>query len=110
MMLQVCVDAQFLVFSRLTFNLHVCILLPRALQQLAGVYMCVLRRIAGAPRFSTKVATTDVEVQLGLHMPSLDCLLIVARLRYFALLVRNQPLPRFAWLHVGSAEPELPWM
>ena len=72
--------------------------------------MRVLRRIAGDPRFSAKVAMTDVEVRIKLQMPSLDCLLIVARLRYFALLVRNQPLPRFAWLHVGSAEPKLPWM
>ena len=72
--------------------------------------MRVLRRIAGDPRFSTKVAMTDVEVRIKLQMPSLDCLFMVARLRYFARLVRNQPLPLLALLHVGSSEPELPWL
>ncbi|CAK0814249.1 unnamed protein product, partial [Prorocentrum cordatum] len=79
-----------LVLSRLTFNLHVCVLSLRTLQELAGVYMRVLRRIAGDPRFSTKGEMTDLEVRLKLQMPSFDCPLMVARLRYFARLVRNR--------------------
>jgi hypothetical protein len=52
--------------------------------------MRVLRRIAGDPRFSTKMAMTDVaiakdvEVRIKLQMPSLDCLRTVARLGYLA--------------------------
>ena len=95
------------VLSRLTFNIHVCVVSPRVSQKLAGVYMRVLRRIAGDPRFSTKVEMTDSEVRIKLQMPPLDCILMVARFRYFARLVRNQPRPLLSLLHVGSSEPEL---
>ncbi|CAK0907096.1 unnamed protein product [Prorocentrum cordatum] len=86
------VSMRSLVLSRLTFNLHACVLSPRALQKLAGACARVLRRIAGDPRFSTKVAMTYVEVRIKLRMPSLDC---PARLR--AACGGRRPLPGVAF-------------
>lgn len=43
-------------------------------------------------------------------MPSLDCVLQIARLRYFARLVRNQPKALLALLFAGTDDPELPWL
>ena len=99
-----------LVLSRLTFNLHVCTMPIKAIRRLSGVYMRVLRRIAGDPRFSKVVALSDREVREKLGQPSLDCILMVARLRYLGRPVRNQPAPLLALLQAGAGEPELPWL
>ena len=53
---------------------------------------------------------TDREVREKLGQPSLDCILMVARLRYFGRLVRNQPPSLLALLQAGTGEPELPWL
>lgn len=56
------------------------------------------------------MALTDPEVREKLGQPSLDCILMVARLRYFGRLVRNQPASLLALLQAGAGEPELPWL
>jgi hypothetical protein len=99
-----------LVLSRLTFNLHICVLTQADVKKLAAVYMRVLRRIAGDVRFSADTKMTDLQVREQLKAPSFDCLLMVARLRYMGRIVRLQPPSLVAILHVHRNSKRLPWI
>eukprot|EP00973_Karenia_brevis_P083741 11619647-Karenia_brevis.AAC.1 len=99
-----------LVLSRLTFNLHICVLTIADLRKLAAVYMRVLRRIAGDSRYSADVKYSDLQVRENMQAPSIDCILMVARLRYLGRLVRLQPPTLVALLHVHKDGKRLPWI
>ena len=90
-----------LVLSRLTFNLHICVLSQSDFKKLAAVYMRVLRRIADQVRFSPENELCDLQVREQLKAPSFDCLLMVARLRYLGRLARLQPPTLLAILHIN---------
>ena len=78
-----------LVFSRLFFNIHVWSKFegkPR--QTLHSMYMRVLRRILGQPRYAAG-GITDRLVRTSLGALSIDCIARRARLKYIARLVRS---------------------
>ena len=99
-----------LVLSRLLFGVHLTRPQPRALRKLNGVYMRVLRRIAGDSRYSTDVKWTDLQVRQKLDQPSIDCLIARSRLLLWGRLVRNQPRHVLALLHVRVGQRQLPWV
>ena len=77
-----------LVFSRLFFNVHTwseftC--KPRSI--LEQVYMRVIRRIVGRPRFDAG-AMPDNDVRMASGFPSIDCVVRARRLQYAARLVQ----------------------
>ncbi|CAK0862941.1 unnamed protein product [Prorocentrum cordatum] len=97
-----------LVLSRLLFNVHVVVPTRRYLQVLNGMYMRVLRRVGDAPRFGH--SETDLEIRTRLKQPSLDCLVMRARLRYLGRLVRSSPPALLALLAARPGGARLPWV
>ncbi|CAK0808649.1 unnamed protein product [Prorocentrum cordatum] len=81
-----------------------CLLHPMALKKLSGVYMRFLRRTADDPRYSKDVEMSSLEVRRALNMPSLDCVLQIARL------IRKRPKAVLGLLFAGADDPELPWL
>jgi hypothetical protein len=74
-----------------------------------GVYMRVLRRIAGDVRHG-HAEYTDIQVRAITKQPSVDCLLARARLQYAGRLVRNRPRSLLALLHLRRRDKQLPWV
>ena len=100
-----------LVLSKLLFNLHVAVPSARDMKALNTAYMRVLRRIHGDVRFSAGTVLTDILVRTELEQPSVDCLLVRARLRYMARIIRSQPRDLMALLHLRSrSDTPLPWV
>ncbi|CAK0884901.1 unnamed protein product, partial [Prorocentrum cordatum] len=96
------------VLSRLLFNVHVVVPTRRYLQVLNGMHMRVPRRFGDAPRFGR--AETDLEIRTRLKQPSLDCLVMRARLRYLGRLVRSSPPALLALLAARPGGARLPWV
>ena len=99
-----------LVLSRLLFGLHIACLPVAHLRRLNAVYMRGLRRIAGDCRFGPAVQWSDREVRERLNVPSIDCLLMVMRLRYLQRLVLLRPPDLVAVLHFRLKGQPLPWV
>eukprot|EP00959_Pyramimonas_sp_CCMP1952_P016474 349419-Pyramimonas_sp.AAC.1 len=99
-----------LVVSRLIFNLHIFVVKPKEIRRLNHVYMRGLRRIHGDPRFSANTHYRDAELRERMSMPSIDCVLSVARWRYVGRVVRNRPLTLISLLHFRKGEQCLPWV
>lgn len=97
-----------LVLSRLLFNARVVVPSARYLRTLNAVYMRVLRRIAGHCSFGEKTIS-DIEVRRQLQMPSLDCFLVRARLRYLARLLRMRPASLLSFLTSRPCGVTMPW-
>jgi hypothetical protein len=97
-----------LVMSRLLFNVHILVPTNRFVKVLNFVYMRVLRRIAGCVRFSH--CESDYEVRRRLKMPSLQCILAKARLRYMRRIIIRQPQVLLALLAVRCNGRKLPWV
>ena len=95
-----------LVMSRLPFNLHIIVPTPRFIKTINFVYMRVLRRIAGCIRF--KRCESDLEVRRRLKVPSMECLLARARLRYVRRIVIRKPRTLIALLAVRCKGKPLP--
>ena len=66
--------------ARLLFNAHVMVPDVRYISVLKAAYMKVVRRRAGQMRFQKPLS--DCDVRISMRAPSIDCLLIKARLRY----------------------------
>ena len=83
---------QTLVMSRLLFKAHVWTLRHKDTALLHRPYMRALRRIAGAGWKSNETTPliTDSEVQRRLGAPSIECLLIKARLQYLSRVCRER--------------------
>jgi lactam utilization protein B len=94
---KLCCDS--LVMSRLMFNLHIVTPTVRHMRKLASVYHRVLRRICDDPRFSGNVKFSDFEVRAQLQVMPIDALMMKARLRYLARILRNRPADLIAVLH-----------
>ena len=101
-----------LVLSRLLVAVHTLVPTGRDLKAMNGCYMRGLRRIAGVPRFSPENNTTDRQVRDLLQQPSLDCLIVRARLAFAARVCRDRPAELLALLHlrVGGEAGRLPWV
>ena len=100
---------QCLLLTRLLFNIHVLVPSPRHLKCLNAVYMTVLRRIFGEPRFAA-TPHTDREVREALRQPSIECLIARLRLKYCARLVRTRPQALIAILHARPKGNKLRWI
>ena len=85
--------------ARLLNNVHVLVLSVKDVRRLNGVYMRVLRRIAGDTRFG-HAELNDLQVRASLGQPSLDCLLVRARIKYAGRLMRLRPRALLALLHM----------
>eukprot|EP00972_Heterocapsa_arctica_P075279 11105925-Heterocapsa_arctica.AAC.1 len=66
-----------------------------------------VRRIGDTCRFGS--APTDSHARRAVGMPSIDCILARARLRYFARILRNMPPTLLALLGARHAGKPLPW-
>ena len=78
----------------------------RYLRVSSGVYMIVIRRIFTGPRFGP--SASDIAVRREFGIPSVDCLIRRARLRFLGRLVLHQPPSLIALLgarHRGKAPP-----
>ncbi|CAK0891389.1 unnamed protein product, partial [Prorocentrum cordatum] len=98
---------QSLILSRLLHNVHILVPTRRFTLTINAVYMRVLRRIAGAPRFGHTVHDVTVRDRLG--RASVDCLMMRARLRYLGRLLRSQPSALLAMLSTRPKDRPLPW-
>ena len=87
-----CQFVQTLVMSRLLFTAHVWTLRHKDTALLHRPYMRALRRIAGAGWKSNETTPpiTDSEVRRRLGAPSIECLLIKARLQYLGRVCRER--------------------
>ncbi|CAK0897979.1 unnamed protein product [Prorocentrum cordatum] len=99
-----------LVVSRLLHNMSIFVLSPRAVRKLSGVWMRGLRRIADQMRFSSDVKAYGLSVRLSLAIPSIDCLLTVARLPYLGRVERERPRSLIAALHARPRGQPTPWV
>ena len=69
-----------------------------------------LRRIADELRFDNKEnGKTDLEVRRQLGVPSIDCILLTARMRYLVRIVREAPSTLIAVLHFRREGQPIPW-
>ncbi|CAK0802742.1 unnamed protein product, partial [Prorocentrum cordatum] len=98
---------QNLILSRLLHNVHILVPTRRFTLTIIAVYMRVLRRIAGAPRFGH--TAHDVTERDRLGRASIDCLMMRARLRYLGRLLRSQPSALLATLSTRPKDRPLPW-
>jgi len=96
-----------LVLSRLLYN--VCIRVPSSafMASLNTVYMRLMRRIYGEPRFGP--GTRDYEFRVPNSIPSLDCVIMKKRLHYLKRLLAHGPSILTALLaqqsHQGGTMP-----
>eukprot|EP00972_Heterocapsa_arctica_P108574 15988393-Heterocapsa_arctica.AAC.1 len=93
-----------LVLSRLLYNAHVLVPAMRYVRVLSSVYMRVVRRVFASPRFGPD--DSDLTVRRRFRLPSVDCLLRRARLRFLGRVVLRQPPALLAILgtrHKGAA-------
>ena len=97
-----------LVLSRLLFNVHIVVPTARYVKVLNAVYMRVLRRMAGCCNYGEKTIS-DIAVRKKLQLPSLDCLLVRARLRYLGRILRRKPPALLALLGSRPKDRQLPW-
>ena len=97
-----------LINSRLTFNAHVACVKPKPLAALNGVYMRVLRRIGNEPRHG-RCDHTDVEIREMMGAPSMDAMLVVARLKYARRLLTKAPPALPALLGSKWLGKRMPW-
>ena len=96
-----------LILSRLLFNAHIVVPTARYLKIIGEVYMRVLRRVANECRFEK--CLSDAGVRAKLKAPSIDCLMMRARLRYLGRVLRNKPQALLAILAVRVNGQQLAW-
>ena len=97
-----------LVLSRLLFNVHVVVPNKAFYRVLNDVYMRAVRRLHGQARFGD--GPTDLQVRMDARAPSIDCLVMRARLRYLRRLLVAQPAGMLALLASRPAGHRLPWL
>jgi len=69
-----------------------------------------LRRIAGDPLFDARDHDTDLQIRVKLDVPSLDCILMIMRLKYLTRLVVLRPPDLMALLHMRPKGKQLSWV
>ncbi|CAK0867018.1 unnamed protein product [Prorocentrum cordatum] len=99
-----------LVLSRLLYNVAIWTMSPAALKQINGPYMRALRRIAGDMKAGHAPAFSDLAVRQRLHVPSIDCVVLRKRLRYYHRLVAHQPSVVWALMQARPRGRPLPYV
>ena len=99
-----------LVMSKQNFNVHLMIPSAKDIKKLNSTYMRGLRRIAGEMRYDNNdKGKSDLQVRWQMGAPSIDCILLTARVRYIIRIVREQPKTLCAVLHFRREHQRLPW-
>ena len=99
-----------MVLSKQHFNVQLMIPTAKDIRKLNATYMRGLRRIADELRFdSNENGKTDLQVRQQLGAPSIDCILLVARMRYIIRVVREAPKSLCAALHFRREGQPIPW-
>jgi len=99
-----------LVMTKLMYCIHTLTLKPAAICKLNAVHMRVLRRIAGEVRFSATTACTDPQVRSICGKPSIDCLLVRARLHYIRRVCKHSNQALYIILCMRHGKEPLPWV
>jgi len=99
-----------LVMSRLMYNVHTLVMTPAAIAKLSAVYMRVLRRIADKCRYKASENVSDSMLLVTLGKPSMDCLLVRARLSYLRRVCRHPSQALFLLLTGRVNGKPLPWV
>ena len=92
------------------YNVHTLVMTPKAILKLTAVYIRVLRRIAGRCRFQAAGNVTDSALLKELSKPSMDCLLVRARLRYLRRVCKHSSQALFLLLTLRKGRKPLPWV
>ena len=100
---------QTLIMSRLMYNLHVVVPTRHFVSILNDVYMRGHRRMHGATRAGPG-GETDLEFRERIRLPSLDCILARARLRYLGRLLRSRPPALLALLRQRPRSRRPGWL
>ena len=98
-----------LVMSRLLYNVYTIATTPAFLRQLNDVYMRGMRMMRDCSRFDD-TAESDLCFRLRFRLPSIDCLIARARLRYLGRLVRHLPQTVVSLLAVVTKGKRLSWV
>ena len=97
-----------LVMSRLMYNIHTLVMTPAATAKLGAVYMRVLRRIAGQSRFKGTENISDHDLLQTISKPSIDCLVVRARLKYICRVCKHSNQALYILLTICKADKPLP--
>ena len=100
---------QSLVLSRLLYCAHLVVPTAAWMRKLQAVQVRVLRRIAGETAHCHTVHS-DRQIRELLGQPSVDCMLMRARLAYLKRLVVNSPPKLCALLFARPVGKRLPWV
>lgn len=99
-----------LVLSRLLYNVAIWTMSSAALKQINGPYMRALRRIAGDMKAGHAPAFSDLAVRQRLQAPSIDCLVLRKRFRYYHRVVTHQPSTVWALMQARPRGRPLPYV
>ena len=99
---------QSMILSRLLYMVHTLVPTPKFVQVIQSVYMRVLRRMHDQCSYQ-RTEESDLELRRRIQQPSIDCLMMRARLRYFRRLVLGSPKVLVALLHSRVNGARLPW-
>lgn len=97
-----------LVLSRLLFNAHIVVPTLPYLKILNAVYMRVVRRTANRCRFEK--TQSDLQVRVMLKLPSIECVLMRARLRYLKRVLKTAPRALVAILQLKHKTKQMKWV
>jgi len=99
---------QSMVISRLLYMAHTKVPTVKFIKILQAVYMRVLRRIHGQCAYQ-RTLESDLALRRRIQQPSIDCLLMRARMRYVRRLVQCKPVVLAGLLHTRVRGRLLPW-
>ena len=96
--------------SRLLHNVHTWTINDAGLRRVNGTYMRVYWKIRGQSLFSDKDNISDVNVRIIGNIPSIDCIMRRARLRFLARIVQSSHSALKATLALSFRGVRLPWV
>ena len=101
--------ARALIEARLFFNIQLMHPTKKNIKQLSSPYMRLVRRIVGDIR-GAEMKFSDLELRRKFSIPSVDCHMQQARLRYIAKIAQNRPEELLAALALSTNGRLLPWV
>ena len=99
-----------LVLSRLLYCVHTLTMSSKGVGKLNAVYMRALRRISGHMRYDAHCELNDLQVREQCMQPSIDCLLVRARLRYIKRICSHSTQALYIILCMQHKGKPIPWV
>ena len=99
-----------LVLSKLLYCIHTLTMTSKGICKLNSVYMRVLRRITGSMRYSKDCELSDLQVRTLSNQPSMDCLLVRARLRYLKRMCSHSNQALYIITCMRRKGKPIPWV